>query len=638
MSRTATETQTAGRPVRPGAPACRVHSDRYSNMPILSLDLEPPAASPRPERALLSQGAEPLAAYCPEEFQLTSVEIRQGAFPSRSFLYSLFLHGSIVLAIILAPVSRVPIYDPPQKWELTMIPKDALYLPQLGGGSAGGGSKKGEAQPTAAARKASVAARSEMGVSYPGVQAIVSDPPHPTNRIQTILQPTLPHPPVLKTFIPLPNIVKLAQALPAPPPPLPAASPKPQPRASQQPNTPPVKTATELPLPMAPQASPAPIEAPKLTLPVQDSAGTNIPLQAMARPPAPPAEAKAATPRLQTLPGAGGLDNRSLLVVSPMAAPNDQARKVPEGEARGQFAIAALPNLAMSHLGPGSAAETPGAGAVGLATQPDAAAHDAAGATTASAGPGAHTGTAAGGSGAADAALGSGKGELGSVTGASSGVGVVPGGGAGRGKGSTSGSGTGAGAGPGAGAFPGITIQGGEWAGNTASSSGSRAVAGARSADAENGSYSLTIVSTGSSGGGVADFGVFRDEPSFTVYIDPPVPADDPTQSWTLEYAALDPAARSGPQGGLAAPFPLKKAGPNWPADLAARYRGQNMVVYAVIGLEGKLQQLKVMQSPSAELEQALIAALGKWSFRPAKVNTKPVAVKVLLGVPVGAY
>ena len=163
-----------------------------------------------------------------------------------------------------------------------------------------------------------------------------------------------------------------------------------------------------------------------------------------------------------------------------MAAPNDQARKVPEGEARGQFAIAALPNLAMFHLGPGSAAETPGAGAVGLATHPDAAAHDAAGATTASAGPGAHTGAAAGGSGAADATLGSGKGESGSVTGASSGAGVVPGSGAGRGKGSTSGSGTGAGAGPGTGAFPGITIQGGEWAGNTASSSGIGAVAGAR--------------------------------------------------------------------------------------------------------------------------------------------------------------
>ncbi|HEV2383064.1 MAG TPA: energy transducer TonB [Terriglobia bacterium] len=607
-------------------------------MPMLSLDLEPPAASPRPERTLSGQGAEPLAAHCPKEFQLTSVEIRQGAFPSRSFLYSLFLHGSIVLAIVFAPVSRVPIYDPPQKWELTMIPKDALYLPQLGGGSAGGGSKKGEAQPTPAARKASVAARSEMGVSYPGVQAIVSDPPDPTNRIETILQPTLPHPPVLKMFIPLPSIVRLAQALPAPPPPLPAASPKPQPRASQQPNTPPVKTATELPLPMAPQATPAPIEAPKLTLPVQDSAGTNTPLQAMARPPVPPAEAKAAAPRLQTLPGAGGLDNRSLLVVSPMAAPNDQARKVPEGEARGQFAIAALPNLAMSHLGPGSAAETPGAGAVGLATHPDAAAHDAAGATTASAGPGAHTDAAAGGSGAADAALGSRKGESGSVTGASSGAGVVPGSGAGRGKGFTSGSGTGAGAGPGTGAFPGITIQGGEWAGDTASSSGSRALASANRANDENGSYGLTIVSTGRSGGGLADFGVFRDEASFTVYIDPPVPADDPAPSWTLEYAALDPTAQGGPRGELAAPFPLKKAGPNWPADLVTRYRGQNMVVYGLIDQDGKLQQMKVMQTPDADLDGALLAALGKWSFRPAKVNTKPVAVKVLLGVPVSSY
>ena len=65
-----------------------------------------------------------------------------------------------------------------------------------------------------------------------------------------------------------------------------------------------------------------------------------------------------------------------------------------------------------------------------------------------------------------------------------------------------------------------MTIQGGEW--NVGSISGSprtRAHQPASPPD-EAGSYGITILSAGNSGGGVGDFGVFQNEALFTVYIE----------------------------------------------------------------------------------------------------------------------
>lgn len=141
----------------------------------------------------------------------------------------------------------------------------------------------------------------------------------------------------------------------------------------------------------------------------------------------------------------------------------------------------------------------------------------------------------------------------------------------------------------------------------------------------------MTITSSGNSGGGVGDFGVFHNEPVFTVYVETANSADDPAPTWTLEYAALDPAESAG----LQPPFPKVKQMPEWPIDLATRYQGQMIVVYAVMDTEGKLQRMRVMQSPNLQFNQPLLDALEKWAFRPAKANGAPVEIKALLGVPI---
>lgn len=162
----------------------------------------------------------------------------------------------------------------------------------------------------------------------------------------------------------------------------------------------------------------------------------------------------------------------------------------------------------------------------------------------------------------------------------------------------------------------------------------------------------MTIVSTSSSGGGLADFGVFRNERVYTVYLDMRQTLEDPAPSWTLQYAVLrgaDPApGASGspitiqqgasPNGGgqgLVPPFPLAKEQPNLPLELVQRYQHRQVVVSAIINKEGKFEQVVVKQSPNAQLNGPLLEALGKWVFRPAEVNGETVSVKALLGIPI---
>jgi hypothetical protein len=151
----------------------------------------------------------------------------------------------------------------------------------------------------------------------------------------------------------------------------------------------------------------------------------------------------------------------------------------------------------------------------------------------------------------------------------------------------------------------------------------------------EGASYDLTIISTGNSGGGVGDFGVFHDEAVFTVYLNPATAADDPAPPWPLQYAVLDAAGVA--LQDLLPPCPVKKQTPVWPAYLLTRYSGQEIVVYAIIDAEGKMQHLKALQSPNARLSEALLAVLEQWLFRPATMNGKPVAVKAVLGVPISS-
>ncbi len=146
----------------------------------------------------------------------------------------------------------------------------------------------------------------------------------------------------------------------------------------------------------------------------------------------------------------------------------------------------------------------------------------------------------------------------------------------------------------------------------------------------------MTIVSTPSTGGGLKDYGVFKDQVVYTVYLDMSEPGRRRPR-WTLQYAQTGTNGASPPKkGAMLPPYPVQKEAPRLP-EAAARYVGRMIVVRGVVNQKGEMTGLKVIQIPNPLLIEPLLDALGKWSFEAAELEGEPIEVKVLLGIPITA-
>jgi hypothetical protein len=543
---------------------------------------------------------------------LTFSEIGDG-LPVRGLFLSVIAHQLVIVAIILLSFSLTRTHLPASRaFNETIKLSDAkgvIYLPVLGGGSEGSGHQGGA--PGAPIKESSpVPSRSSKGMTFPGPQPILSSPPNPTNERQTIIQPAKEKPKILQEFVPLPNMVKVAKPhLPLPSdlmggtPELPEFHP-----AIQAPATPPRISlpATPPPAPIRPAA-----EAPKR------AAGE----KAMEPPKLKPS---------QTL----GADEQALVSLSPTPTMPQKAPQIPEGEARGQFAVSPSASLTPAPV-PGlkteSSAPVPAIG------QSGAAAGDAAGQVALGGG---GLGTGAG------ADTGSGKG--GTSVGAARGS--VTGPGMGTGPGPSSASGSGAGSATGKGGLPGLTIQSRSYGGAGISvNSGGASGGGGISVNVTRTpikvpaqtAYGMTISSTADSGGGLPDLGVFAHEKVYTVFLDMRTMSSDRNPSWTLQYARLHSATEKDPNPsseGITPPFPLSKELPHLNSELIRTYLRNVIVVFAVMDTEGRLQRLSVLQTPDRRFNSAVLASLTQWRFQPAQLNGQPIALKVLIGIPLLPY
>ncbi len=538
-----------------------------------------------------------------------------GRVPSRGLLYSALFHEVILFSLLFMQVYAGYFAEPAPPPELLLMmdirhEAKLIYFPSVGGDDEGKAAAEESSKPksdAAVARK-----KPAPGMSYPGPQAIVSDSPNPTNRFQTLLQPALENPVVIPPPIQLPNLIQMANAAPLPkmeapkPPAIPDVRPKPEVKPE------PKLAKADTKLLVAANNVPAPISAkqPRVTLP---SAAADV----MAPPPAPkPVEPPPAPEPLKVAKTAPvpveGPDKENVLSITPLPSPPEPVVRVPNGEARGRVAISPEPNLTAAAIAPGTKAAAPPA-APPKETSPNNATKEPpkepvkepAASSTASTKEAVPESTA-----------------------------VKP-------KDAE----TSASPAPPRSPFGGMTITGGRLEtgspGNPASPrTGTITLgsSGSSNASAPTGSYGITIVSTGNSGGGLPDFGVFLHEKAYTVYLDMKSPNGAPRPSWTLQYAVMG-ASPSVPAGksneGIIPPFPATKVQPDFPPELGRKYDRRMIVVYAIMNTEGKLQDLSVKQSPDTQLNAAVLAALGKWIFRPAELGGEPVAVKVLLGIPV---
>ena len=537
-------------------------------------------------------------------------EIGYGYSTGRSLGYSVLLHQLVLLLVVLwghfAFVRTVEAR--PRRLDNVMPIDKVLYLPTLGGGSEGAG-KTGGGSGSEPELSQGVRARGRRGFAYPGPQPVVSDPPRAVLGIQTILQPALNNPPLLRRFIPLPNIERPAEVAVADPP------------------KPVIKVlAGEMALR---RPAEKPIAAPKITLPISaasqppvlDAAEPVVPRLLPAKPPVPgPAEISEAP-----------VDRRGqtgVLVLNAIPPPPEVPKNIPRVEARSLFAVTPGDVTVIADPGAGSKGGTQPTMATGVGSPTDVATGDALAEAPAGGSSKNSGGSGTGAGGRYGNAKGSGLNPAGE--GVATGRGTAPGAGTGSGASTTLGSGKGGGSAAGGGGFPGISISGGRY-GN-----GSAAGLNASLTPRRQTSYAMTITSTASSGGGLRDFGVFQNEKVYTVYLDMRTDDEDRTPSWTLQYAVLQP------QGGDAAdrirgtptpPYATLKQVPEFTAEITAKCAHQLIVASAILNATGQLEQVSMKETPDPRVASPLIEALKNWMFQPALIEGKPVALKILLGI-----
>ena len=117
-----------------------------------------------------------------------------------------------------------------------------------------------------------------------------------------------------------------------------------------------------------------------------------------------------------------------------------------------------------------------------------------------------------------------------------------------------------------------------------------------------------------------------------------------PGKSWVLQYCARNqPAPKPTESRGVvqlgqavSPPDPQERFDfkrlpvPEIKAD-------KQIVLHGYIRADGAVEEMKVLQGILSEMDEAAVAAFSRWKFKPAVRAGAPVALEILIGIPVTA-
>jgi TonB family protein len=103
------------------------------------------------------------------------------------------------------------------------------------------------------------------------------------------------------------------------------------------------------------------------------------------------------------------------------------------------------------------------------------------------------------------------------------------------------------------------------------------------------------------------------------------------TGSWVIRFAEL---AEGRKQGELLAPVATEKSDPGYPLELIRANVHGMVTLYAVIHSDGKVGDIRVLNSPDERLDSYAAKALARWKFVPAERAGKPVALEAVVEIP----
>jgi len=102
------------------------------------------------------------------------------------------------------------------------------------------------------------------------------------------------------------------------------------------------------------------------------------------------------------------------------------------------------------------------------------------------------------------------------------------------------------------------------------------------------------------------------------------------TGSWVLRFAEL----KANQPGELMSPVPTAKSDPGYPPELIHDNVQGTVTLYAVIHSDGTVGDIRVLSSPDERLDEYARSAFARWRFVPAEKNGKAVAIEAVVMIP----
>jgi TonB family protein len=103
--------------------------------------------------------------------------------------------------------------------------------------------------------------------------------------------------------------------------------------------------------------------------------------------------------------------------------------------------------------------------------------------------------------------------------------------------------------------------------------------------------------------------------------------------SWVLNFADPLPV-RLKKEKNIIAPLPVHSVDPRYPPDLKQEGIQGTVVLFAVIGRDGSVSKIRVVQSLDPVLDHNAKVAFSEWKFEPALLDNQPIALQVIVTVP----
>ena len=102
--------------------------------------------------------------------------------------------------------------------------------------------------------------------------------------------------------------------------------------------------------------------------------------------------------------------------------------------------------------------------------------------------------------------------------------------------------------------------------------------------------------------------------------------------SWVIHFAELSQDNKD--KADLTAPTATAMSDPAYPLELMKQHVQGTVTLYAVIGSDGSVSNVRVLNSVDDRLDQYASEALARWHFRPASKNGNPVALEAVVKIP----